>query len=51
MREKACVMGFHGERSGESGIRTHGTFVTFSGFQDRRIQALCHLSTWCIRFI
>jgi hypothetical protein len=29
---------------GEGGIRTHGTLITFSGFQDRRIQPLCHLS-------
>jgi hypothetical protein len=29
---------------GEGGIRTHETLIAFSGFQDRRIQPLCHLS-------
>jgi hypothetical protein len=31
---------------GEGGIRTLETFITFCGFQDRRIQPLCHLSTF-----
>jgi hypothetical protein len=30
---------------GEGGIRTLGTLIAFCGFQDRRIQPLCHLST------
>lgn len=30
---------------GEGEIRTPGTVVGFCGFQDRRIQPLCHLST------
>ena len=34
---------------GERGIRTLGTLITFSGFQDRRIQPLCHLSALWIR--
>jgi hypothetical protein len=34
--------GLHG---GEGGIRTLETLITFCGFQDRRIQPLCHLST------
>jgi hypothetical protein len=29
---------------GEGGIRTLGTVNGFCGFQDRRIQPLCHLS-------
>src|SRR5690348_3864084 len=33
---------------GEGGIRTHGTLITFSGFQDRRIQPLCHLSKFTL---
>ena len=30
--------------NGEGGIRTHGGRKAHSGFQDRRIQPLCHLS-------
>jgi hypothetical protein len=29
---------------GEAGIRTLGGLLTLNGFQDRRIQPLCHLS-------
>ena len=29
---------------GEAGIRTLGRGIPFNGFQDRRIQPLCHLS-------
>lgn len=36
---------------GEGGIRTHETLITFCGFQDRRIQPLCHLSTLLERLI
>ena len=34
----------YGLSGGEGGIRTHGTLITFCGFQDRCIQPLCHLS-------
>jgi hypothetical protein len=35
---------------GEAGIRTLGGLLTLNGFQDRRIQPLCHLSEEALEY-
>ena len=35
---------------GEAGIRTLGGLLTLNGFQDRRIQPLCHLSEEAVEY-
>lgn len=38
------------KNGGEGGIRTLGTGTPLNGFQDRRIQPLCHLSKAVISY-